>query len=59
MSLLKWRDYFQNDIHSMHFEHAIACNSAEKPGVTDRAMTELLERVSCDFKGLYEKHLTE
>ena len=52
MSLLKWRDYFQNDIHSMHFEHAIACNSAEKPGATDRAMTELLERVSCDIQGL-------
>jgi Ca2+-transporting ATPase len=59
MSSLKWRNYFPNDIHSMHFEHAIGCNSAEKPGATDRAMTELLERVNCDIKVLQEKHLSE
>ncbi len=32
----------------MHIEHGIACNTAEKPGATDRAMTELLERAGVD-----------
>lgn len=43
----------------MHIEHNIACNTAEKPGATDLAMTELLERVDCDSKSLIEKHLPE
>lgn len=43
----------------MHIEHGIACNTAEKPGATDRAMTELLDRVDADSPGLMEKHLPE
>jgi magnesium-transporting ATPase (P-type) len=43
----------------MHIEHGIACNTAEKAGATDRAMTELLERVKCDTKNLCDKHLSE
>jgi len=43
----------------MHIEHNIACNTAEKAGATDRAMTELIERVQCDTKALCDRHLTE
>lgn len=46
-----------NDITPMHIEHGIACNTAEKPGATDKAMTELLERVKCDTAVLVERHL--
>jgi len=47
MSKLNWADYFGSKDHKtpMHIEHNIACNTAEKPGATDRAMTELIERV--------------
>jgi magnesium-transporting ATPase (P-type) len=43
----------------MHIEHGIACNTADKAGATDRAMTELLTRVNCDSKALCELHLPE
>jgi magnesium-transporting ATPase (P-type) len=43
----------------MHIEHGIACNTAEKPGATDRAMTELLERAGVDMEMLCKKHLSE
>jgi P-type E1-E2 ATPase len=42
MSSLSWTDYFPTNIHPMHMEHGIACNTADKAGATDRAMTELL-----------------
>ena len=50
MKPIKWTDYFGKADHPtpMHIEHGIACNTADKPGATDRAMTELLERASCD-----------
>jgi len=59
MSKLNWSDYFSNQVHPMHMEHGIACNTAEKAGATDRAMTELIDRVGCDAKMLCEKHLSE
>lgn len=61
MSTLEWNSYFGKADHPipMHIEHGIACNTADKPGATDRAMTELLERVKCDSKLLVEKHLSE
>jgi magnesium-transporting ATPase (P-type) len=59
MSKINWKDYFPNEIHPMHIEHNISCNTAEKAGATDRAMTELLERVNCNISGLAEKHLSE
>lgn len=63
MSTLSWSnpDYFGKADHPipMHIEHGVACNTAEKAGATDRAMTELLERVQCDSKLLCEKHLSE
>lgn len=47
MTNLSWADYFGSKEHTipMHIEHGVACNTAEKAGATDRAMTELLERV--------------
>jgi hypothetical protein len=45
MTKLKWEDYFPTNVQAMHIEHGIACNTADKAGATDRAMTELLERV--------------
>lgn len=45
MSKLKWNQFFPSKIQPMHIEHAIACNTAEKAGATDKAMTELLERL--------------
>lgn len=61
MTKLNWTDYFGSKDHPcpMHIEHGVACNTAEKAGATDRAMTELLERVQCDSKSLMEKHLPE
>ena len=61
MTKLNWVDYFGKADHPtpMHIEHGIACNTAEKPGATDRAMTELLERVDCNSAMLVEKHLPE
>jgi len=45
MTNISWLEYFGKD-HPipMHMEHGIACNTAEKAGATDRAMTELIER---------------
>ena len=43
----------------MHIEQGIACNTAEKAGATDRAMTELIERADCNILSLIEKHLPE
>lgn len=40
-------------------EHGIACNTAEKAGATDRAMTELIERANVNMASLCEKHLSE
>jgi hypothetical protein len=34
----------------MHIEHGVACNTADKAGATDRAMSELLERFECNSK---------
>jgi hypothetical protein len=48
MSNLNWKDLFDNDIHPMHIEHNIACNSAAKPGATDKSMNELIERCGTD-----------
>jgi magnesium-transporting ATPase (P-type) len=61
MTKFEWADYFGSKDHPtpMHIEHNIACNTAEKAGATDRAMTELIERVSCDTKALCDRHLTE
>jgi len=59
MTNLNWEDYISNKIHPMHMEHGIACNTAEKPGATDRAMTELVERAQCDMQSLCDKHLSE
>lgn len=47
------------DVHAMHIEHNVACNTAEKPGATDKAMSELLERVDCDVKGIVSQYLPE
>lgn len=60
MSSITWDSYFgANKIHPMHIEHNIACNTAEKAGATDRAMTELIERANVDILSLMEKHLSE
>ena len=57
MTKFQWKTHVPTEIHPMMIEHGIACNTAEKPGATDKAMTELLERVSCDSQGLVDKHL--
>ena len=59
MTPLKWTDYFSNKIHPMHIEHGICCNTADKAGATDKAMTELTERVAADTESLISKHLSE
>lgn len=59
MSNLTWKSLFSNDIHPMHIEHNIACNTASKPGATDKSMNELIERCGTDEKALQAKHLTE
>lgn len=59
MTKIAWSDYITNNIHPMHIEQGIACNTAEKAGATDRAMTELIERARCDILSLIEKHLPE
>ena len=59
MSKIAWSDYITNNVHPMHIEQGIACNTAEKAGATDRAMTELIERARCDILSLIEKHLPE
>lgn len=46
MTKLKWEDYFPTNVQAMHIEHGVACNTADKAGATDRAMTELLDRMS-------------
>ena len=43
----------------MHIEHNVACNTSEKAGATDKAMTELVDRMDCDQKILQERHLPE
>jgi magnesium-transporting ATPase (P-type) len=43
----------------MHIEQGIACNTASKPGATDKSMSELLERVGCDTEALQAKHLPD
>jgi len=59
MTNLSWDSWFpKTNVHAMHIEHGIACNTAEKPGATDRAMTELLDRLQVDSKALFEKHLS-
>ena len=50
MTKLKYTDYFPNNIQPMHIEHGVACNTADKAGATDRAMSELLERFECNSK---------
>jgi P-type E1-E2 ATPase len=52
MSSLSWKSLFDNDIHPMHIEHNIACNTASKPGATDKSMSELIERCGTDEKAL-------
>ena len=52
MSSLNWKTLFSNDIHPMHIEHNIACNTASKPGATDKSMNELIERCGTDEKAL-------
>lgn len=59
MSSLEWKNLFNNDIHPMHIEHGVACNSASKPGATDKSMNELIERCGTDEKALQAKHLDE
>ena len=60
MSKLTWKQLFgECDIHAMHIEHGVACNTASKPGATDKSMSELLERVGCDSDALQAKYLTE
>jgi hypothetical protein len=38
-------------------EQGIACNTAEKPGATDKAMTELIDRAQTDVETLVKTHL--
>lgn len=45
MTKFQWSEHVPTEIHPMMIEHGIGCNTAEKPGATDKAMTELLERV--------------
>ena len=45
MTKLKWSQFFTSKIQPMHIEHAIACNTSDKAGATDKAMIELLERL--------------
>jgi Ca2+ transporting ATPase len=61
MSKLKWSNYFGKEGHiiPMHIEHNVACNTSEKAGATDKAMTELIDRMDCDQKILQERHLPE
>jgi magnesium-transporting ATPase (P-type) len=59
MSNLTWSSLFGNDIHPMHIEHNIACNTATKPGATDKSMSELIERCGTDSQALCAKHLSE
>lgn len=37
----------------------IACNTAEKAGATDKAMTELITRAGCDIPAMMAAHLPE
>jgi len=60
MTKLKWNDAaFEKvqKIHAMHIEHGIACNTAEEQGATDKAMTELLDRLDVDIENLKNKHI--
>ena len=50
---------FSNDITPMHIEHNVACNTASKPGATDKSMSELIERCGTDAEALKAKHLSE
>jgi len=61
MSKLAWKDYFgsQDHVIPMHIEHGISCNTAEKAGATDKAMTELVERAGCNMDALQKAHLKE
>lgn len=59
MSNLNWKDLFSNDIHPLHIEHNVACNSASKPGATDKSMNELIERCGTNENALRAKHLSE
>lgn len=47
------------DVHAQLIEHNVACNTAEKPGATDKAMSELLERVECDAAAVQAQYLPE
>lgn len=50
MSKLKWNEFVQGEQNQIpkHIELNISCNSAEKPGATDKAMNEFIERLGCD-----------
>jgi hypothetical protein len=52
MSRLTWSSMFSNEIHPMHIEHNIACNTASKPGATDKSMCELIERCGTNTEEL-------
>ena len=59
MSRLTWSSMFSNEIHPMHIEHNIACNTASKPGATDKSMCELIERCGTNTEELTKKYLPE
>lgn len=59
MCSLNWKEMFSNDITPMHIEHNVACNTAAKPGATDKSMSELIERCGTDAEALKSKHLSE
>lgn len=59
MTHFKWAEKLPSQVHAMHIEHGIACNTAEKAGATDKAMSELLDRVDCDQRVLMERHLPD
>jgi hypothetical protein len=50
MTKLDWKTFFpkEGDCRPMHLEQTMACNTASKPGATDKAILDLLERVNCD-----------
>lgn len=60
MTKIEWETFFPKG-HPVpgHIEMGVSCNTAEKPGATDKAMFELIERASCKVDDYIKNHLSE
>ena len=56
LTKIKWEDYLKVPGTVQLIEQAIACNSSEDAGATDRAMLDLLERCGTERKALQQQH---